>query len=161
VPVTEVAAAREDVTHVVYVCAFAMPASTSMLDVLGGQPSEWWIFAEDGESIMPDNPGRAPLQRVCPSCGERGDRETASGLGALGSRAAARGRISGETRNVRDQRARRDPPRKRGRTGSRTRAGHDRSLDSDHHPMLGRPAELAFILAGIVARTALEEPAAS
>ena len=57
VPVTEVAAAREDVTHVVYVCAFAMPAGTSMLDVLGGEPPEWWIFAEDGESIMPDNPG--------------------------------------------------------------------------------------------------------
>jgi len=58
VPVTEVAAAREDVTHVVYVCAFAMPAGTSMLDALGGQPPEWWIFAEDGESMMPDNPAR-------------------------------------------------------------------------------------------------------
>jgi hypothetical protein len=57
VPVTEVAAAREDVTYVVYVCAFAMPAGTSMLDALGGQPREWSIFAEDGESIMPDYPG--------------------------------------------------------------------------------------------------------
>lgn len=57
VPVTEVAAAREDVTHVVYVCAFAMPAGTSMLDALGARPPEWRIFAEDGESIMPDNPG--------------------------------------------------------------------------------------------------------
>jgi hypothetical protein len=35
------------------------------------------------------------------------------------------------------------------------------SLDSDHHPMLGRPAELALILTGIVARTALAELAAS
>jgi hypothetical protein len=35
------------------------------------------------------------------------------------------------------------------------------SLDSDHHPMLSRPAELALILAGIVARTALTEPATS
>jgi pimeloyl-ACP methyl ester carboxylesterase len=35
------------------------------------------------------------------------------------------------------------------------------SLDSDHHPMLSRPAELALILAGIVARTALAEPATS
>ena len=35
------------------------------------------------------------------------------------------------------------------------------SLDSDQHPMLGRPAEPALILAGIVARTALAEPAAS
>ena len=35
------------------------------------------------------------------------------------------------------------------------------SLDSDHHPMLSRPAGLALILAGIVARTAPAEPAAS
>ena len=35
------------------------------------------------------------------------------------------------------------------------------SLDSDHRPTLGRPAELALILAGIVAQTALAEPAAS
>src|SRR5215475_14307689 len=87
VPVTEVAAAREDVTHVVYVCAFAMPASTSMLDALGGQPREWWIFAEDGESIMPDYPGPLLYGECNPSCGERRDRETASALGALGSRA--------------------------------------------------------------------------
>ncbi len=31
------------------------------------------------------------------------------------------------------------------------------SLDADHHPMLSRPAELALILAGIVARTAPAE----
>jgi hypothetical protein len=35
------------------------------------------------------------------------------------------------------------------------------SLGSGHHPMLGRPAGLALILAGIVARPALAEPAAS
>jgi hypothetical protein len=35
------------------------------------------------------------------------------------------------------------------------------SLLSDHHPMLSRPAELALTLAGIVARTALAEPATS
>src|SRR5262249_46357381 len=47
VPVTEVAAAREDVTHVVYVCAFTMPAGTSMLDALGGPPPGGGIFADD------------------------------------------------------------------------------------------------------------------
>ena len=67
VPVTEVAAARDDVTHVVYVCAFAVPAGTSMLDVLGGQPHEWWIFAEDGESIMPDNPGALLFSECAPA----------------------------------------------------------------------------------------------
>jgi hypothetical protein len=67
-----------------------MPAGTSMLDVLGGQPHEWWIFAEDGESIMPDNPGALLFSECAPSCGERRDHKTASALGALGSRAAAR-----------------------------------------------------------------------
>jgi hypothetical protein len=120
VPVTEVAAAREDVTHVVYVCAFAMSAGTSMLDVLGGQPREWWIFAEDGESIMPDNPG-ALLFSECAAAVANG------AIARLRPHSAARfaSRCArpdmGETRNVRDQRAGRDPPRKRGRTGSRTR----------------------------------------
>jgi pimeloyl-ACP methyl ester carboxylesterase len=63
VPVTEVAATREDVTHVVYMCGFAMPVGTSMLDALGGQPPEWWIFGEDGESIMPDNPRAIRMSR--------------------------------------------------------------------------------------------------
>jgi pimeloyl-ACP methyl ester carboxylesterase len=35
------------------------------------------------------------------------------------------------------------------------------SLDSDHHPMLSRPAELALILGGIAARTPHAEPATS
>jgi pimeloyl-ACP methyl ester carboxylesterase len=69
VPVTEAAAAREDVTHVVYACAFAMPPGTSMLDALGGQPPEWWIFAEDGESIMPDNPGALLYGECTPAVG--------------------------------------------------------------------------------------------
>lgn len=66
-PVTEVAAAREDVTDVVYVSAFAIPAGTSMLDALGGPPPEWWIFAEDGESTMPDNPGAKLFSECAPA----------------------------------------------------------------------------------------------
>ena len=65
-PVTEVAAAREDVTHVVYVSAFAIPAGTSMLDALGGPPPEWWIFTEDGETMMPDNPGAKLFSECAP-----------------------------------------------------------------------------------------------
>ena len=67
VPVTEVAAAREDVTHVVYMSAFAIPPGTSMLDALGGPPPEWWIFAEDGETTMPDNPGAMLFSECAPA----------------------------------------------------------------------------------------------
>ena len=132
VPVAEVAAAGEDVTHVVYVCAFAMPAGTSMLDALGGQPREWWIFAEDGESIMPDYPGPLLYGECNPSCGERRDRETASALGALGSRATARpdtGRNPPRTGSASGTRSSPQTWQK----GSRTRAGHD------HFPALPPP----------------------
>ena len=112
VPVTEEAAAREDVTHVVYVCAFAMPADTSMLDALGGQPPQWWIFAEDGESIMPDNPG-ALLFSECAPAVANGAIARLRPHSARSVREPLRGRIRGETRNVRDQRAGRDPSRKR------------------------------------------------
>jgi hypothetical protein len=138
----------------------AMPAGTSMLDALGGQPPEWWIFAEDGESIMPDNPGPL-LYGECTPAMANGAIARLRPHSARSVREPLRGRIRGETRHVRDQRAGRDPPRRRGRMGSRTRAGHDHFLDSGHHPMLSRPAELALILAGIVARTALAEPATS
>jgi hypothetical protein len=135
VPVTEVAAAREDVTHVVYVCAFAMPAGTSMLDALGGQPRGWWIFAEDGESIMPDYPGPLLYGECTP---------------AVANGAIARLRPH-SARSVRDPLraagygekpatyviSERDAilPAKRGRRGSRTRAGHD------HFPGLRPPPD--------------------
>lgn len=161
VPVTEVAAAREDVTHVVYVCAFAMPAGTSMLDVLGGQPREWWIFAEDGESIMPDNPGALLFSECAPAVANgaiarlrphsaRSVREPlrAAGYGAKPATYVISERDAILPANVAE------------RVAALAQATTI-SLDSDHHPMLGRPAELALILAGIVARTALAEPAAS
>lgn len=46
------AAARDDVTHVIYVCAFAVPVGASLVAAATGVPTDWWIFAEDGESIM-------------------------------------------------------------------------------------------------------------
>ena len=159
VPVAEVAAAGEDVTHVVYVCAFAMPAGTSMLDALGGQPREWWIFAEDGESIMPDYPGPL-LYGECTPAMANGAIARLRPHSARSVREPLRGRIRGETRHVRDQRAGRDPPRRRGRRVAALVQATTISLHC-HHPMLSRPAELALILAGIVARTALAEPAAS
>ena len=48
-PVTEVAAAREDVTHVVHVCAFAMPACMSMLDVSVDSRANGGILPKTGQ----------------------------------------------------------------------------------------------------------------
>jgi hypothetical protein len=81
-------------------------------------------------------------------------RETASVLGALGSRAAARGRMWGKPATyVISERDAILPADVAERVAAL--AGHDRFL------MLSRPAGLALILAGIVARTALAEPATS
>ena len=161
VPVTEVAAAREDVTHVVYVCAFAMPAGTSMLDVLGGQPPEWWIFAEDGESIMPDNPG-ALLFSECAPAVANGAIARLRPHSARSVREPLRAAGYGE-KPATDVISERDailPADVAERVAALAQATTI-SLDSDHHPMLSCPAELALILAGIVARTALPEPATS
>jgi pimeloyl-ACP methyl ester carboxylesterase len=161
VPVTEVAAAREDVTHVVYVCAFAMPAGTSMLDALGGQPREWWIFAEDGESIMPDYPGPL-LYGECSPAVANGAIARLRPHSARSVREPLRAAGYGEkpaTYVISERDA--ILPAKRGRRVAALAQATTISLDSDHHPMLSRPAELALIVAGIVARTALAEPAAS
>lgn len=160
-PVTEVAAAREDVTHVVYVCAFAMPAGTSMLDVLGGQPREWWIFAEEGESIMPDNPGALLFSECAPAVANG----AIAGLRPHSARSVreplhAAGYGEKPATYVICERDAIHPANVAERVAALAQATTI-SLDSDQHPMLGRPAEPALILAGIVARTALAEPAAS
>ena len=113
--------------------AFAMPAGTSMLGALGGQPREWWIFAEDGESIMPDNPGPLLYGECTPAVANDAiTRLRPHSARAVREPLRAAG-YGGETRHVRDPRAGRDPPRRRGTRGSRTRTGHD------HFPALRPP----------------------
>jgi pimeloyl-ACP methyl ester carboxylesterase len=55
-PVTQAAAGRKDVVHLVYVCAFLLDAGVSLLDAAGGQPVAWWRVSEDGASMTVDRP---------------------------------------------------------------------------------------------------------
>ena len=132
-----------------------------MLDALGGPPREWWIFAGGGESIMPDYPGPLLGGGCTP---------------ALASGAIARLRPH-SARSVREPLCAAGYGEKPATYGISERGAilpadvaegvaalapaTTISRHSDHHPMLSRPAELALMLAGIVARTALAEPAAS
>jgi pimeloyl-ACP methyl ester carboxylesterase len=161
VPVTEVAAAREDVTHVAYVCAFAVPVGASLVDAAAGVPTDWWIFAEGGESVMPDNPGALLFDECAPAVADdaiarlrphsvRSIREPL--------RAARYGEIPA-TYVITERDAILPQDAQKG-IAELTQAA-TASVDSDHHPMLSRPAELALILAGITARTALAERATS
>jgi pimeloyl-ACP methyl ester carboxylesterase len=161
VPVTEVAAAREDVIHVVYVSGFAIPPGTSMLDALGGPPPEWWVFAEDGETIMPGDPGGKLFSECAPAVAN-GAIAKLRPHSARSVREPLRAAGYGEkpATYVISERDAILPPHVQQQIAGLAQAATV-SLDADHHPMLSRPAELALVLTGIVARTALAEPATS
>jgi pimeloyl-ACP methyl ester carboxylesterase len=161
VPVTEVAAAREDVTHVVYTTAIAIPVGRSLLDAIGGQPPEWWIFAEDRESIVPDNPG-AVLYGECAPAVANGAMARLRPHSARSVREPLLAAAYGEKPATyviceRDAALPADVQEGIAALAQATTV----SLDADHHPMLSRPAELALILSGVVAVAALAEPATS
>jgi pimeloyl-ACP methyl ester carboxylesterase len=157
VPVTEVAAARGAVTHVVYLSAFAIPVGTSMLDAFGGPPPDWWIFAEDGETIMPDDPGARLFSECAPAVAD-GAIAKLRPHSARSIREPLRRAGYGDkpTTYVISERDGILPPDLQEQIAGLAQAVTV-PLDADHHPMLSRPAELALILTGIVARTALAE----
>lgn len=157
-PVTQIAAVREDVTHVVYASAIVIPPGNSLLDALGGQPPEWWILDEDAQSIMPGNPGPVMFSE-CPPAVANGAiarlrphsaRAVREPLRAAGYGAKPATYVICE----RDAAL----PADMAKAMAALAQAATVSLDADHHPMLSRPAELALILAGIVARTTQAEP---
>ena len=153
IPVTEAAAIRDDVAHVVYVCAFVVPVGTALLDAVGGEPPDWWIPAADGESITPAKPGEGFFGRCDPAVAEdavsrlrrhstRSVREPlrAAGYGRIPATYAvctadALFPVAGQQANAE-------------LAGARTR-----ELDADHSPMLSRPADLAALLAEVAGRS--------
>jgi len=161
VPVTEIAAAREDVTHVVYTCAIVLPPGNSLLDAVGGQPPEWWILDEDAKSIMPGNPGMV-LFPECPPAVANGAiaRLRPHSARAVREPLRAAGYGANPATYVICERDAALPVDMAKAMAALAQAATV-SLDADHHPMLSRPAELALILAGIVARTMHAEPATS
>jgi pimeloyl-ACP methyl ester carboxylesterase len=152
-PVTEVAAAREDVSHVVYTCAIVIPPGSSMLEAVGGQPPEWWIIDGDAGSIMPGNPDAV----LFPECTPAVAKDAIARLRPHSARAVR------EPLRAADYGAKpatyiiceRDAalPVDIAKAMAALAQAATVFLDADHHPMLSRPAELALILAGIVART--------
>ena len=140
---------------------YSSEGDSKFMDAVGGQPPEWWILDEDTQSVMPGNPDTV-LFSECPP--------------AVAKSAIARLRPH-SARSVRE-------PLRAAEYGAKpaTYVICERDaalavdmakalaalaqaatvfLDADHHPMLSRPAELALILVGIVARTTHAEPATS
>jgi hypothetical protein len=133
-------------------CAFAVPVGGSLLDAAAGLPTGWWIFAEDGESIMPDNPG-ALLYGECAPAVAKGAIAKLRPHSARSLREPLRAARYGDkpATYVISKRDAILPAEMQEGIAVLAQAA-TASVDSDHHPMLSRPAELALILSGIVAR---------
>lgn len=65
VPVSEAISGARNVIGVLYVCAFVLPAGNTLLDVLHGEPPSWWVYADDGRTIQPDD-AHAAFLADCP-----------------------------------------------------------------------------------------------
>lgn len=146
-PVTQAAAGREDVVHLVYVCAFMLDAGVSLIEAAGGRPVPWWRLSEDGTWMTPDRPEEVFY----------GDCEPAVAAAAVARlqpqslsscrqplQAAAWESIP-STYVVAD----RDPElpqfvQEAMATGRATRVVH---IDAGHSPFLSRPRELAAMVA--------------
>jgi pimeloyl-ACP methyl ester carboxylesterase len=158
VPISEVAATRSDVGHCVYVSGFLLPPGQSLLDAVGGQPQQWWIIDENGSSLLPDDPRALFYNQTAP---------------ALADNALARLRPH-SMRSVREplreaaygqqpatyvvcEQDHTIPPETQ-RAMAELAAAKTVCLDSDHSPMLSRPAELTVVLCGAAVRTAFPRP---
>jgi pimeloyl-ACP methyl ester carboxylesterase len=141
IPATQAAATSDEVihvVHVVYVCAFAVPVGTSLLERTGGSPV--------GAQFLPDNP-RANFYGECaPAVADRAvwrlrPQSVRSARDPLGD--AAYGRIPA-TYVVCERDAVLPVA---GQLACAAVAAADAVfLDTDHSPMLSRPAGLAAIL---------------
>ncbi|MFI9383172.1 alpha/beta hydrolase [Kutzneria sp. NPDC052558] len=143
-PITSVAATRDDVRHVVYACAFAIPPGQSLLSAVGGTPPPWWVISPDDRTVTPEDPDKVffnastarPAQELTPQ-------STRSFREPLGE--AAYGRVPATY--VICERDAAIPPLLQEQMAEGIGAAITR-LDADHSPWLGRPAELATIIAG-------------
>lgn len=157
-PITEAAAGRDDVVHLVYVCAFLLDVGVSLLDAAGGEPMSWWRVSADGRSITPDGPESVFYDDCDPQ-------ETAAAVARLTPqsmsscttplRVTAWATIP-STYVVAD----RDPalPVAVQEMMAAGKAGQLRHIDSAHSPFFSRPRELVTIIAD-VARAPELQPA--
>jgi pimeloyl-ACP methyl ester carboxylesterase len=151
VPITQAAAGRTDVEHLVYLCAFMLDRGVSLYDAAGGEPVPWWRLSEDGAWMTPDNPEQvfyndcspgdvaASVERLHPqSLAACKQPLTATAWEAIPSTYIVTDRDGGLPQAVQEGMA----------AGKAKRVLH---IDAGHSPFLSRPAELAELIAGCAA----------
>jgi pimeloyl-ACP methyl ester carboxylesterase len=148
-PITEAGAGRDDIAHLVYVCAFMLDVGQSLLDAAGGQPMSWWQVSEDGKSITAGRPESVFYSDCEP-------REAAAAAARLTPQSmsscttplrAAAWQTVPATYVVAD----RDPelPQAVQEMMATGKARRLRHVDSAHSPFLSRPEELAALITDI------------
>jgi pimeloyl-ACP methyl ester carboxylesterase len=147
VPITQAAAGRTDVDHLVYVCAFMLDKGVSLFDAAGGEPVPWWRLSEDGTWMVPDGPERvfyndctpevvaASVAQIQPqSLSACTQPLTAAAWETIPSTYIVADRDAGLPQVVQEAMA-------------DGRAGRVRHVDAGHSPFLSKPAELAALVA--------------
>jgi pimeloyl-ACP methyl ester carboxylesterase len=151
-PITQAGAGRDDIVHLVYVCAFMLDVGQSLLDAAGGQPMSWWQVSEDGKSITAGRPESVFYSDCDPEeAAAAAARLTPQSMSSCTTplRAAAWQTVPA-TYVVAD----RDPelPQAVQEMMATGKAQQLRHIDAAHSPFLSRPEELAALIAE-VART--------
>ncbi|MGY1750145.1 alpha/beta fold hydrolase [Modestobacter sp. SYSU DS0511] len=145
-PITEAGAGRDDIAHLVYVCAFMLGVGESLLDAAGGQPMSWWQVSEDGRSITAGRPESVFYDDCDPE-------EAAAAVARLTPQSmsscttplrVAAWETVPSTYVVADA----DPelPQAVQEMMAAGKAGQVRHIDSAHSPFFSRPAELTALL---------------
>ena len=146
--VTQAAAGRDDVAHLVYLCAFQLDEGESLMSAMNGEIPDWVVMSEDGTSSSVAR----PLEIFYADVDEGVARESADRLGhqsvasfAAELTAAAWTRI-GSTYVVCEQ-DRAIPAT--AQEAMSQRAGTVHRLDSSHSPFLSMPERVAEIIESI------------
>lgn len=149
-PITEASSGREDVVHLVYVCAFMLDEGVSLFDAAGGQVPELWQVSEDGRSITPNEPQRAFYSDCDPDEAAAAEaRLTPHSMSSCTQPLKGAGwETVAATYVVADIDA--VVPAAVQEMMAEGRARQVRHIDSAHSPFLSRPSELAGILAEVV-----------
>jgi pimeloyl-ACP methyl ester carboxylesterase len=148
-PVTEAAAGRDDVAHLVYVCAFVLDVGVSLMDAAGGEPVPWWRISPDGRWMTPDGPESVFYSDCDPAtAAAAAARLTPQSMSSCTTPLQAVGWASTpSTYVVADRDTALPAAVQEAMAAGRTR--DVRHVDSAHSPFLSRPRELAGILTEI------------
>ncbi|OMQ14047.1 hypothetical protein A7K94_0219380 [Modestobacter sp. VKM Ac-2676] len=148
-PITVAGAGRDDVAHLVYVCAFMLDVGQSLIDAAGGEPMSWWQVSEDGRSITAGRPEEVFYGDCDPA-------DAAAAVARLTPQSmssctapleVAAWQTVPSTYVVAD----RDPelPQAVQEMMAAGKARHLVHIDSAHSPFLSRPAELTALLVDV------------